>query len=70
MSKRNLIDDLPKVRGHYEPYSKLSSKTWFRVGGPAEVLYIPADIKDLLDFLHNIDSSFIQCNRSPTVDAT
>lgn len=54
MSKRNLIDDLPKVRGHYEPYSKLSSKTWFRVGGPAEVLYIPADIKDLLDFLHNI----------------
>ncbi len=44
-------DDLPVARGkllHDEP---LAPFTWFRVGGPAEVLFIPADTDDLGDFL-------------------
>lgn len=46
-----LIDQLPKVRGRYREKASLSGMTWFRVGGPAEVLFKPADIDDLIDFL-------------------
>ena len=31
----------------------LGRMTWFRVGGPAEVLYSPADVEDLAAFLKN-----------------
>jgi len=47
----SLINQLPQVRGSYEPYADLAPKTWFRVGGPAEVLYTPADAEDLSAFL-------------------
>lgn len=53
-SQRNsigLIERLPAVRGRYQPDAVLSKLTWFRVGGPAEVLYRPADIADLKLFL-------------------
>ncbi len=46
-----LIDTLPKVRGRYEALADLGKLTWFRVGGPAEVLYAPADADDLQMFL-------------------
>jgi UDP-N-acetylmuramate dehydrogenase len=46
-----LIDRLPKVRGRLTEGSLLSAVTWFRVGGPAEVLYKPASVEDLAQFL-------------------
>lgn len=48
----SLIDRLPRVRGQYEAYAPLAQSTWFRVGGPAEVLFVPADAEDLSSFLH------------------
>ena len=54
MAKRvetSLIERLPAVRGRYREEVPLSGLTWFRVGGPAEVLYRPADVEDLCDFL-------------------
>lgn len=47
----DLIERLPAVRGRYQPDADLSKLTWFRVGGPAEVLYHPSDIADLTAFL-------------------
>ncbi len=46
-----LIDRLPAVRGRYGVSSPLAPTTWFRVGGPAEVLFRPADLADLQAFL-------------------
>lgn len=46
-----LIDRLPPVRGRYIEDAPLGGMTWFRVGGPAEVLFTPADADDLAAFL-------------------
>ena len=46
-----LIDRLPKVRGTLRENASLASTTWFRVGGPAEILFRPADRDDLAAFL-------------------
>jgi UDP-N-acetylmuramate dehydrogenase len=46
-----LIDRLPKARGRLAANAPLGPTTWFRVGGPAEVLFRPADAADLADFL-------------------
>jgi UDP-N-acetylmuramate dehydrogenase len=46
-----LIDRLPKVRGRLAAEAPLAANTWFRVGGPAEALFRPADMADLTDFL-------------------
>jgi UDP-N-acetylmuramate dehydrogenase len=46
-----LIERLPKVRGRLTENAPLSGITWFRVGGPAEVMFRPADRGDLADFL-------------------
>jgi UDP-N-acetylmuramate dehydrogenase len=48
---RNLLQRLPVVRGRLEPNVPLADLTWFRVGGPAEILYSPADPGDLSNFL-------------------
>ena len=42
---------LPAVRGRLDANYPLADLTWFRVGGPAEVLFTPADESDLADFL-------------------
>lgn len=47
----SLIDRLPKVRGRLTPNAPLAGITWFRTGGPAEVLFRPADRDDLALFL-------------------
>ena len=47
----SLLDRLPQVRGRYEPDGAIARYTWFRVGGPAEVLFRPADVADLANFL-------------------
>jgi len=46
-----LIDRLPEVRGRYAENADLARVTWFRVGGPAEVMFRPADSDDLATFL-------------------
>ncbi len=51
LKRETLIDRLPKVRGTYEEAVPLANLTWFRVGGPAEVLFRPADEDDLGAFL-------------------
>lgn len=50
---QTLIDCLPKIRGCYQANADLSKMTWFKVGGPAEVMFHPADVEDLAYFLAN-----------------
>ncbi|WP_333586975.1 UDP-N-acetylmuramate dehydrogenase [Phenylobacterium sp.] len=42
---------LPPVRGRLMLDEPLAPFTWFRVGGAADVLFLPADAQDLADFL-------------------
>jgi UDP-N-acetylmuramate dehydrogenase len=44
-------DQLPPVRGKLLFDEPLAPFTWFRVGGPADVLFLPADAADLTHFL-------------------
>lgn len=44
-------DALPAVRGKLLRDEPLGPFTWFRVGGPAELLFLPADADDLAAFL-------------------
>ena len=46
-----LLDRLPPVRGRYTENVSLAGITWFRVGGPAEVMFRPLDADDLARFL-------------------
>ncbi|HZP08306.1 UDP-N-acetylmuramate dehydrogenase [Methyloceanibacter sp.] len=46
-----LVASLPELRGKLKSDAPLKDFTWFRVGGPAEVLYSPADEADLAYFL-------------------
>lgn len=50
-SGSGLLSRLPQVRGKLIPNAPLAEQTWFRVGGPAEILYRPADEEDLAFFL-------------------
>jgi UDP-N-acetylmuramate dehydrogenase len=45
---------LPDLRGRLASGQKLSEITWFRVGGPAQALFSPADEADLAYFLAGI----------------
>jgi len=47
--------DLPSVRGRLIDDADLSAVTWFRVGGLADVMFIPADEDDLARFLGAVD---------------
>jgi UDP-N-acetylmuramate dehydrogenase len=51
-----LIDRLPTPRGRLTADAPLAQQTWFRVGGPAEVLFRPQDADDLADFLARLDA--------------
>ena len=42
---------LPPVRGRLAADAPIGKATWFGVGGPAEILFRPADREDLADFL-------------------
>lgn len=46
---------LPDVRGKLVENFSLSAITWFRVGGPADILFTPADEDDLANFLRDLD---------------
>ncbi|MDR1694884.1 MAG: UDP-N-acetylmuramate dehydrogenase [Lactobacillaceae bacterium] len=52
-NKKSIIDLLPDVKGKYLEDAPLAKHTWFGVGGPAEVMFMPADDKDLKHFLEN-----------------
>ena len=49
----SLAARMPQLRGRLTPAAKLADITWFRVGGPADVLFAPADEADLAYFLQN-----------------
>lgn len=51
-----LISKMPEVRGKLIADADLKPFTWFRVGGKADVLYLPADPEDLADFLKKLPS--------------
>jgi UDP-N-acetylmuramate dehydrogenase len=51
LEPRPLIERLPTVRGRLTANAPLSGITWFRVGGPAEVMFRPTDLPDLQHFL-------------------
>ena len=47
----DLKDQAPDLRGRLTPNASLADVTWFRVGGPAQVLFSPTDEEDLAYFL-------------------
>jgi UDP-N-acetylmuramate dehydrogenase len=58
MSFSDLVPELkarlPKLRGRLLANQSLAELTWFRVGGPAQVLFIPEDESDLSYFLTDL----------------
>jgi UDP-N-acetylmuramate dehydrogenase len=58
MSFPDIVPDLkarmPELRGRLLANQPLDTQSWFRVGGPAQLLFIPADEGDLAYFLRNL----------------
>ena len=56
MTEKTLFEEIqqrmPELRGRLQANGDLSKLTWLRVGGPAEVLFQPADEDDLSLFLN------------------
>ncbi len=50
----SILSDLSGIRGRLTPEAALAPFTWFRVGGPAELLFQPADADDLALFLQKL----------------
>jgi UDP-N-acetylmuramate dehydrogenase len=55
-SRLHLIDRLTRPRGRLTADAPLGPQTWFATGGPAEVLFRPADAEDLAAFLEALPS--------------
>ena len=49
-----LREVIPELRGRLTANASLADITWFRVGGPAQVLFAPADEADLAYFLKKL----------------
>jgi UDP-N-acetylmuramate dehydrogenase len=49
-----LVAQLPELRGRLAGNQTLADIAWFRVGGPAQVLFVPADAQDLAYLLDQI----------------
>ena len=45
---------MPELRGRLLANQSLAELTWFRVGGPAQLLFMPEDEADLAYFLKNL----------------
>ena len=52
----DLKSAMPQLRGRLLANQSLAELTWFRVGGPAQVLFTPADEDDLAYFLAHLAS--------------
>ncbi len=50
---------MPQLRGRLLANQSLAELTWFRVGGPAQLLFTPADEDDLAYFLKNLPSDLL-----------
>jgi UDP-N-acetylmuramate dehydrogenase len=48
------IDEMTKIRGQLLKKESLSHYTSWRTGGPADLLYIPADLDDLSQFMRQL----------------
>ena len=48
---------MPELRGTLQAGVSLADLTWFRVGGPAEALFLPADADDLAYFLARLPAA-------------
>jgi UDP-N-acetylmuramate dehydrogenase len=61
MSFPDIVPDLkarmPQLRGRLLANQPLGEFTWFRVGGPAQVLFMPDDENDLAYFLRNLPAA-------------
>ncbi|WP_305322672.1 UDP-N-acetylmuramate dehydrogenase [Bradyrhizobium sp.] len=53
---RDLKAAMPELRGRLLANQSLAELTWFRVGGPAQLLFTPADEDDLSYFLSHLPS--------------
>jgi len=49
---------MPQLRGRLLANQSLAELTWFRVGGPAQVLFTPLDEDDLAYFLEHLPAEF------------
>ena len=47
----SVLSSLPPVRGTYTEHAPLKDLVWFRAGGPADILFRPADLDDLRAFV-------------------
>jgi UDP-N-acetylmuramate dehydrogenase len=52
----DLKTQMPRLRGRLLPNQSLAELTWFRVGGPAQIVFMPEDEGDLGYFLANLPS--------------
>jgi UDP-N-acetylmuramate dehydrogenase len=52
---------MPGLRGRLLPNQSLAELTWFRVGGPAQVLFTPSDEDDLAYFLAHLPRELPVC---------
>ena len=50
----SLQSNLKNIRGRLTADAELAPFTWLRVGGPADILFQPADEDDLCEFLKNL----------------
>jgi UDP-N-acetylmuramate dehydrogenase len=50
----DLQKNMPQLRGTLQAALPMSGISWFRTGGPAEVLFTPVDEDDLAAFLRNL----------------
>ena len=48
-----LLTKLPDVKGKLIEFGLLQNHTWFKVGGPADILFTPEDTNDLINFVKN-----------------
>jgi UDP-N-acetylmuramate dehydrogenase len=53
----DLKSTMPKLRGRLLPNQSLAGLTWFRVGGPAQLLFMPEDEADLAYFLGRLPAN-------------
>ncbi len=53
----DLKSRLPQLRGRLIANQALGEFTWFRVGGPAQALFMPEDENDLAYLLRNLPQS-------------
>jgi UDP-N-acetylmuramate dehydrogenase len=53
----SLKSAMPALRGRLLANQSLAELTWFRVGGPAQVLFMPEDESDLAYFLAALDAA-------------